>query len=160
MRCLAGEARFGEATSLKHHQPAFSEACFQNRCGGAQGRTVLAVFCTCFKGRVLTWSDEWRCWHQSNDPRPQAPHHSQCQTPSHDCAIVTCNHGPFFGEVYSCTNTVYHHAVSALALGAWMKQLQEVQMWRQVRGPAGAVMCETRDLGIKMASLAHIDFQR
>ena len=22
-------------------------------------------------------------------------------------------------------------------------------MWRQVRGPAGAVMCETRDLGIK-----------
>ena len=32
---------------------------------------------------------------------------------------------------------------------AWMKQIQEVQMWRQVRGPAGAVMCVTRDLGIK-----------
>ena len=32
---------------------------------------------------------------------------------------------------------------------AWMKQVREVQMWRQVRGPAGAVKCETRDLGIK-----------
>ena len=32
---------------------------------------------------------------------------------------------------------------------AWMKQVREVQMWRQVRGPAGAVMCETRDLCIK-----------
>ena len=32
---------------------------------------------------------------------------------------------------------------------AWMKQIQEVQSWKQVRGPAGAVMCETRDLGIK-----------
>ena len=31
---------------------------------------------------------------------------------------------------------------------AWMRQIQEVQMWRQVRGPAGAVMCETHDLGI------------
>ena len=30
-----------------------------------------------------------------------------------------------------------------------MKQIQEVQMWRQVRGPAGAVTCETRDLEIK-----------
>ena len=30
-----------------------------------------------------------------------------------------------------------------------MKQVREVQMWRQVRGPAGAVMCETRDLVIK-----------
>ena len=30
-----------------------------------------------------------------------------------------------------------------------MKQIGEVQMWRQVGGPAGAVMCETRDLGIK-----------
>ena len=28
---------------------------------------------------------------------------------------------------------------------AWMKHVREVQMWR----PAGAVMCETRDLGIK-----------
>ena len=33
---------------------------------------------------------------------------------------------------------------------AWMKQIQEVQMWNQVRGPAGAVMCETRDLGIRL----------
>ena len=32
---------------------------------------------------------------------------------------------------------------------AWLHQTREVQMWRQVRGPAGAVMCETRDLGIK-----------
>ena len=32
---------------------------------------------------------------------------------------------------------------------AWMWLVHEVQMWRQVRGPAGAVMCETRDLGIK-----------
>ena len=32
----------------------------------------------------------------------------------------------------------------------WMNQvLREVQTWRQVRGPPGAVMCETRDLGIK-----------
>ena len=29
------------------------------------------------------------------------------------------------------------------------KQIFEVQIWRQVRGPAGAVMCETRDLRIK-----------
>ena len=32
---------------------------------------------------------------------------------------------------------------------AWMKQICEVQTWRQVRGPAGAVMCETRDVGIQ-----------
>ena len=32
---------------------------------------------------------------------------------------------------------------------AWMSQIQEVEMRRQVRGPAGAVMCETRALGIK-----------
>ena len=43
---------------------------------------------------------------------------------------------------------------------AWMRQIREVQTWKQVRGPAGAVMCETRDLGTKMAALAHIDFQR
>ena len=46
-----------------------------------------------------------------------------------------------------------------LAEGVWMgrwrseqqkarrKQIFEVQTWRQVSGPAGAVMCETRDLG-------------
>ena len=32
---------------------------------------------------------------------------------------------------------------------AWTRQIFEVQTWRQVRGPAGAVMCETRYLGIK-----------
>ena len=32
---------------------------------------------------------------------------------------------------------------------AWMRQTHEVQTWKQVRGPAGAVMCETHDLGIK-----------
>ena len=32
---------------------------------------------------------------------------------------------------------------------AWMRQIREVQTWKQVRGPAGAVMCWTRDLGIK-----------
>ena len=31
---------------------------------------------------------------------------------------------------------------------AWMRQIREGQTWNQVRGPAGAVMCETRDLGI------------
>ena len=30
---------------------------------------------------------------------------------------------------------------------AWMRQIREVQTWKQVRGLAGAVMCETRDLG-------------
>ena len=32
---------------------------------------------------------------------------------------------------------------------ALMKQILEVWMWRKVRGPAGAILCETRDLGIK-----------
>ena len=32
---------------------------------------------------------------------------------------------------------------------AWLNQIREVQMWRHVRGPAGAVMCETRVLGMK-----------
>ena len=43
---------------------------------------------------------------------------------------------------------------------AWMKQVREVQMWRQVRGLAGAVMCETRDLGKKMATLAYADLRQ
>ena len=30
-----------------------------------------------------------------------------------------------------------------------MRQIREVQTWKQVRGIAGAVMCETRDLGTK-----------
>ena len=32
---------------------------------------------------------------------------------------------------------------------AWRKGIFEVQTWRQVRGRAGAVLCETRDEGIK-----------
>ena len=32
---------------------------------------------------------------------------------------------------------------------AWMRQIREVQTWKQVGGPAGAVMCETRDLVIR-----------
>ena len=32
---------------------------------------------------------------------------------------------------------------------AWMNQIFEVQTWREVRGPSGAVMCETKDLGMK-----------
>ena len=30
-----------------------------------------------------------------------------------------------------------------------MRQIREVQTWKQVRAPAEVVMCETRDLGIK-----------
>ena len=30
-----------------------------------------------------------------------------------------------------------------------MRRIHDVQTWRQVRGPARAVMCETRDLDIK-----------
>ena len=33
--------------------------------------------------------------------------------------------------------------------GAWMRQIREGQTWKQVRGPAGAVMCETSDLGVR-----------
>ena len=39
---------------------------------------------------------------------------------------------------------------------AWKKQIFEVQTWRQVRELAGAVMCETRDLGI-VGAVAHLD---
>ena len=34
-------------------------------------------------------------------------------------------------------------------MGAWRKQCFKFQTWRQVRGPAGAVLRETRDLGIE-----------
>ena len=40
---------------------------------------------------------------------------------------------------------------------AWRKQMSEVQTWRQVRGLAGAFMCETRDLGHQEATVAHLD---
>ena len=39
---------------------------------------------------------------------------------------------------------------------AWRKQTFEVQTWRQVRGLAGSVMCETRDLGHQVATVAHL----
>ena len=39
-----------------------------------------------------------------------------------------------------------------------MRQIQEVRMWKQVRGRAGAVMCETRDLGIKWPHLHTLVF--
>ena len=42
---------------------------------------------------------------------------------------------------------------------AWMKQVREVQTWRQVRRPAGAVMCETRDLGIKWSFWHTLTFE-
>ena len=32
---------------------------------------------------------------------------------------------------------------------ACMRQIREIRMWKQVRGPAEAVICETSDLGIK-----------
>ena len=51
-----------------------------------------------------------------------------------------------YGQVHGVTNKKE----------ARMRQIREVQTWKQVRGPAGAVVCETRDLGIKWAVLAHI----
>ena len=42
---------------------------------------------------------------------------------------------------------------------AWMKQIQEVQLWRKERGPAGAVMCETRDLGFKWPQWHTLTFE-
>ena len=44
--------------------------------------------------------------------------------------------------------------------GAWMRQIQEVQTLKQVRGPARAVMCETRDLGIKWPHWHTLVFSR
>ena len=46
---------------------------------------------------------------------------------------------------------------------AWVRQLREVQTWKQVGGRAGAVVCETRDLGMKWPyrhTLAFIDETR
>ena len=42
-------------------------------------------------------------------------------------------------------------------MAAWMNQALEVQTWRQVRGPAGAVLFETRDVAIKWPLLSHLD---
>ena len=30
---------------------------------------------------------------------------------------------------------------------SWMRQIREVQTWKQLRGPAGTGMCETSDVG-------------
>ena len=43
---------------------------------------------------------------------------------------------------------------------AWLNQIREIQMWRQVRGLVGAVMCETRDLGIKSPQWHTLIFER
>ena len=43
---------------------------------------------------------------------------------------------------------------------AWMKKVREVLTWRQVRGPAGAVMCQTRDFGYQVAASARLDIRR
>ena len=40
------------------------------------------------------------------------------------------------------------------------KQIFEVRTWRQMRGPAGAVMCETRDLGVKLPHWHTLLFER
>ena len=40
-----------------------------------------------------------------------------------------------------------------------MKQIQEVQFWRKVRGFAGAVMCETLDLGVKWPDWHPLTFE-
>ena len=42
---------------------------------------------------------------------------------------------------------------------AWMRQIFEVQSWRQVRGPAGAVTCEIGDLGIKWSQWHTLIFE-
>ena len=59
------------------------------------------------------------------------------------------------GEDLSTLATQY--CAEGVWIGKWpveqkeagMNQAPEVQTWRQVRGPAGAVVCETRDFGIK-----------
>ena len=42
---------------------------------------------------------------------------------------------------------------------AEMRQIQEVLTWNQVRGPAGTVMCETRDMGIQWPHWHTLVFQ-
>ena len=57
-------------------------------------------------------------------------------------------------EVEEELSTMADKKMESRAKEARMRQIREVQTWKQVRGPAGAVMCETLDLG--MAVLAHI----
>ena len=40
-----------------------------------------------------------------------------------------------------------------------MNQIFEVQVWKQARGPARSVMCETRDLGTKVATMHTLIFE-
>ena len=42
---------------------------------------------------------------------------------------------------------------------AWMKQIFEVHTWRQVRRLAGAIVRETRDLGIKLPQEQTLTFE-
>ena len=42
---------------------------------------------------------------------------------------------------------------------AWLNQVLEVQIWRQARGLAGAVVCETRDLGIEWPQRHTLTFE-
>ena len=48
-----------------------------------------------------------------------------------------------------CAEVVWIGKWSVEQKEAWLNQAPEVQMWRQVKGPAKTVLCETRDLGIK-----------
>ena len=42
---------------------------------------------------------------------------------------------------------------------AWMKEIFEIQTWKQVSGPAGAVICETRGLGMKWPQCHPVTFE-
>ena len=60
-------------------------------------------------------------------------------------------------EEFSATATLYFWAkgvwMARWGRGqhkAWRKQIFEVRTWRQVRGPAGVVMCEARDFGVPL----------
>ena len=81
--------------------------------------------------------------------------------------LVIVRVASFFGVSYlphrlgpaACTWMTDVAFLVALVKEALRKQIPEVQTWRQVRGPAGAVMCETRVLGIKhVDTVAHFDF--
>ena len=43
---------------------------------------------------------------------------------------------------------------------AWMRQIFEVLSWKQVKGPTGAVFCETRDLGVNWPQWHTLTFER
>ena len=70
-------------------------------------------------------------------------------------SLFTVAHGLEVDEERSTMDTQFW--AEGVWTGKWsheqkearMRQIREVQTWKKVRGPAGAVMCETRDLGIK-----------